>query len=256
MSLTEQQWESFHLFLLDLYPLKNVNQIQQYVLEKLEVMIPHKRSFFDLGTVKNSEIHFFHPMSLNISKELLKKYYADYQQRDYATWYFSAKEPAVYLDSALVPDASRELSPIYREWMKPMDAYYGLGCTIVKEYFYGSITLFRSKEEGDFNSSEHKLLEYINLHLSSHLYNLFPVGIGEQCLLEEEEPLRRIFRLSKRETEIVKLAAAGKSNQEIAQSLCISETTVKKHISHIFEKMQVSNRSQLQVKLRERFLDY
>lgn len=251
MALTEEQWNLFHLFLLELYPLKNLDMIQHYVLERLEELIPHKRSFFDLGTVKGNSIHFFHPVSLNIPERALKEYYTDYQQQDYTIWNFSAKKPMVYLDSALLPNSSREQSPIYKEWMKPMDAHFGLGCTIVKENFYGSITLFRSKAETDFSKSEYQMLTNLNLHLASHLYSLFPVGIQEGQLQNEKAELAQIFHLTPKELEIVKLFSSGITNLEIANALCISETTVKKHMSHIFSKMHVTNRNQLLAKLRD-----
>jgi len=51
--------------------------------------------------------------------------------------------------------------------------------------------------------------------------------------------------LTKREQEIVLLIQAGKSNRDIAAELYISETTVKKHVSNIFEKTGVKRRGQL-----------
>jgi DNA-binding NarL/FixJ family response regulator len=50
---------------------------------------------------------------------------------------------------------------------------------------------------------------------------------------------------SKKEREIVILISQGLMNREIADRLCISEQTVKTHISRIFRKMNVSRRSQL-----------
>lgn len=51
--------------------------------------------------------------------------------------------------------------------------------------------------------------------------------------------------LTKRETEIVHLIQQGRSNGEIAAELFISETTVKKHVSNIFEKTGVKRREEL-----------
>ncbi len=58
------------------------------------------------------------------------------------------------------------------------------------------------------------------------------------------------FGLTKRETEIVKLVLAGLSNREIGEQLYIAESTVKKHMSNIFEKLEVQNREQLKQKLK------
>lgn len=51
--------------------------------------------------------------------------------------------------------------------------------------------------------------------------------------------------LSKKEQDIVAFIAQGLKNREIAHRLCISEQTVKTHISRIFKKVNVISRSQL-----------
>ncbi len=50
---------------------------------------------------------------------------------------------------------------------------------------------------------------------------------------------------SRKEREIIILVSQGLLNREIASRLCISEQTVKTHISRIFRKAQVNRRSQL-----------
>lgn len=50
--------------------------------------------------------------------------------------------------------------------------------------------------------------------------------------------------LTERETEVLKALAQGQSNKEIAHQLVISEKTVKTHITHILNKLQVSSRTQ------------
>ena len=50
--------------------------------------------------------------------------------------------------------------------------------------------------------------------------------------------------ISKREFEILQLIDEGLSNQQIAQKLFLSESTVKKHISNLFFKMDVERRTE------------
>jgi DNA-binding CsgD family transcriptional regulator len=51
------------------------------------------------------------------------------------------------------------------------------------------------------------------------------------------------FNLTGREKEILGWIAEGKTNVEIAVILDISASTVKKHVEHIFEKLDVTNRT-------------
>jgi len=50
--------------------------------------------------------------------------------------------------------------------------------------------------------------------------------------------------LTAREIEVLKLMASGQANKQIAYNLKISEKTVRNHISHIYEKLQIYDRAQ------------
>lgn len=54
--------------------------------------------------------------------------------------------------------------------------------------------------------------------------------------------------LSDREIEVLKLAAKGSSNQDIAEKLCLSIRTVQGHLGHIFNKLQVGSRTEAVVR--------
>lgn len=60
-----------------------------------------------------------------------------------------------------------------------------------------------------------------------------------------------IAPLSPRELEVLALLAAGKPNQAIADELVIALDTVKRHVTNIFGKLAVSNRTQAVVRARE-----
>jgi NarL family two-component system response regulator LiaR len=50
--------------------------------------------------------------------------------------------------------------------------------------------------------------------------------------------------LTERESEILRQVARGKTNQEIADELVLSERTVRTHLTNILAKLQLSNRTQ------------
>jgi DNA-binding NarL/FixJ family response regulator len=61
-----------------------------------------------------------------------------------------------------------------------------------------------------------------------------------------EKPLKSVdeFGLTRRELEILQLVAEGDSNAQLAKMLWITEQTVKFHLSNIYRKLGVSNRTE------------
>jgi DNA-binding NarL/FixJ family response regulator len=60
--------------------------------------------------------------------------------------------------------------------------------------------------------------------------------------------------LTPREMGVLRLVAAGKANREIGEALNISEATVKIHLSHLFEKLGATSRTEAVAKAAERGL--
>jgi NarL family two-component system response regulator LiaR len=60
---------------------------------------------------------------------------------------------------------------------------------------------------------------------------------------ETDHPIQSV-ELSERETEILKMAAQGLSNQDIADRLFLSRRTIQTHLANIFRKMDVGSRTE------------
>lgn len=58
------------------------------------------------------------------------------------------------------------------------------------------------------------------------------------------QPARVNVRLSNRESQVIALIRDGKTNQQIAEVLCLSPLTIKNHVQNILGKLEVSNRAQ------------
>lgn len=61
---------------------------------------------------------------------------------------------------------------------------------------------------------------------------------------ERDEQAVRKLGISKREFEVLELVAAGLSNQDIADRLFVSTSTVKTHVSNIFAKLNAGRRTE------------
>jgi LuxR family transcriptional regulator, maltose regulon positive regulatory protein len=78
----------------------------------------------------------------------------------------------------------------------------------------------------------------------------FPDTMAPSCLQERTELPLLLESLSEREREVLRLVAAGLSNQETAAHLTITAGAVKKHLSNIYRKLGVSSRTQALARAR------
>lgn len=98
----------------------------------------------------------------------------------------------------------------------------------------------------DSDSSE--LKEAINKVVDHENYiqpSLIP--LLNSRLISRDNDMEKIDLLTRRELEVLILVANGMFNKEIATRLSISERTVKNHISNIFKKIEVADRTQAAV---------
>lgn len=98
------------------------------------------------------------------------------------------------------------------------------------------------------NFSENALMLFFAVILIRYAYQVLSIRIKEAPKqvevndldrhVEEQMPLvREMYRLSARETEVLRLVVLGKSNQEIANELYLAVGTVKTHVHNIMVKM-------------------
>ncbi len=244
-SLTNAKWKKINELDLQLLKAGDLQELQACFMQGLNELIPHKKSFFDMGYIKNGQASFFDPFSLNMSDNELSEYYDSYQSADYIAWLLPEDEAVYYRDSTIISKELRERSPFYKQWLKPMGVYYSIGSTLFCDgRLYGSITAFR-EEEADFSDEDVYVLRLLSEFLTARLKLMFPNGIADGRRFKYDDEQLKKHLITNREREIIGFICDGLTNREIADKLCISESTVKKHNNSIFAKFSVSSRTQL-----------
>lgn len=98
------------------------------------------------------------------------------------------------------------------------------------------------------DSSYDELKEAIDVVISGNTYiqpSLLPAL--NESMEDYALDIEKIECLTKRELDVLRLISEGCSNKKISDELTISERTVKNHISHIFRKIDVEDRTQAAV---------
>jgi two-component system, NarL family, nitrate/nitrite response regulator NarL len=73
------------------------------------------------------------------------------------------------------------------------------------------------------------------------------VSAARSLMVHAKRTRHQKFRITPRQHEIIAKVVSGHSNREIAQQFSLSEDTVKRHLTNIFDKLGVSNRLELAV---------
>jgi LuxR family maltose regulon positive regulatory protein len=88
-------------------------------------------------------------------------------------------------------------------------------------------------------------------HLATLLRACGPAGAVPQRIRAAAAPPGLAEPLTDRELEVLRLLAAGKSNQRIAHDLVVALDTVKKHVTHVLGKLGAANRTEAVARARE-----
>jgi len=76
-------------------------------------------------------------------------------------------------------------------------------------------------------------------------------GRNPQAEFKPNEKARAYLGITDRELEVLTLLAQGHTNKQIAEQIFVSGNTVKTHVSHLYDKLEVSRRTQAVMKAKE-----
>lgn len=104
----------------------------------------------------------------------------------------------------------------------------------LRPLFYGFVCWVVLKEEGGESPPEEE-------------QELLDKGEKQEVSEEGSRDIKELdfSKLTRQEKVVAGLVRQGLTNREIGEELCISESTVKKHLSNIFEKLEIGSRREL-----------
>lgn len=223
--------------------------MRQEILELLKYAIPFDTAnFFLAEPVSPFEYTLTDPINVNSLKNsnvdgVLKQYMEKCSDVDSTHWLCSSKKSMAYRTTDLLSESALENTQYYKEMFIPYDLHYGAQLVLAyNDTCVGLLTLFRLKESGNFTDTEIFYLDNLKDHLSARLY---------QFKFQNKSPERHSslymekFHLTPRECEILDMLFEGLLNEAIAEKLCISENTLRKHLYNLYHKMNITHRWEL-----------
>ena len=165
------------------------------------------------------------------------------------TDYFFCPWSSVFRYSDISEEKDWVKSRIYKEVLDPLHLYYGLYNTLIyNDTVLGAVVLWRPKEAGDFSPREIYIMDCLKNHLELKFYTLVK-GSSPKGDKSQDPPalssFEKTYDLTKRESEIICQLYLGKESGEICRLLCISPSTLRKHIYNIYRKTGVNTRTGL-----------
>jgi DNA-binding CsgD family transcriptional regulator len=225
---------------------ENLKKFRMTFMKKLKKLIDFNLAIFDVCKNSCNRTLIYDPMIFSdynedFEKNFIYEYDTKYASMSYSRWLHNEERCIIMRDSDLISERLRKKSKYYKEYIKNNGFEHVLNC----EYAYNSVnfaslTLYRTDELGNFTNNEINYLELLTPCILSGInrsldYNTF---YSKNNFIDN-------FNLTKREKYIINFVYEGKTNKEIADLSFISKNTVKKHLSNIYHKMGISNRSKL-----------
>ncbi|NIE64721.1 LuxR family transcriptional regulator [Burkholderia sp. Ax-1719] len=192
---------------------------------------------------------FTNRVAINMSADNLGDYERYFQYRDPLTPRLQPHRVAVRVTDVL---AHEELAKteLFNDFLRRDGLHWGMNLFAWDgETNIGDLRIWRAAHRENFSDHELAMLDLIRPAFTAALARSRGEAAEAQRLPDgafappvDGDP---IARLTRREREVVTLAAEGLLDKEIAQRLGISYTTVRTHLDRSFQKLGVSNRSRL-----------
>lgn len=228
------------------------------ILKQIQWLIPFDQAIFFLPK-DNGKIHMV--TSEGLDDCYIDLYEENFMKYDYASGIKIAGNSIVYKDSDIIEEKVFLNSSFYNQFCKANHILYGIHIVLSYENKYcGEIVLFRDDNTinaNDFGENDEFILNLLKEHLSIAVGRLRKEKMqkiekvdNDELILNPVEKYKVMYSLTKRESEVLMLLLEDTSTTEMCDELIISLNTLKKHISNLYKKIEVSSRIQLIQKIK------
>lgn len=254
MSFSERQYQGILRVVEHLGSGLDDHEIRERAgLELLELL---KADYFASYIWNPQERCFSDQVFINMDPGNLQRYYSYYQFHDPITGRLQKFRRAVSVNEVM-SQAELVRTEFYNDFLARDGLYYGMNL-----YVYdggeniGDLRVWRSRGRSNFDDTDLRLLELIKPHFCNAMKNLRrgasradPKMTSSIELIEADGlsvgKLKSIYGLTTREAEIALEIAHGRTDQEIADTLSVSYSTIRTHINHVYEKLGIRSRASL-----------
>lgn len=249
MKITEKQWKLINSMALRIHDTRDLDEMIREFLSVINILVPYDRASFYFADEDNP---YNHPIGVNLSDEELKLYIDNFAEMDPYIPLMGLiqdnQEPIRASDYAASVDL--EKTEYYELAWKPKGIRYSMLLPMARQgVWIGSVNLFRHNDKEDFTDEELEISKILMEHLQIRLWRDKCSRNETGTLPDKSQDLRKQligeYGLTDRECEVVIMNTRGMTDMEICESMAISKNTLKKHISNIYSKLEISSRVEL-----------
>jgi DNA-binding CsgD family transcriptional regulator len=241
--LLDNEWTFINKILLIIHSYEDIDGMRIELLTLLRMLI--KFDYASIYLYDNENEMLTRPIGYNLSQEDLYFYINDLEVIDPfrpLRKMFSDPNHTTIRAHDYALNAKVEDTEYYKAAWEPKgikaSLFAGLG---YNELILGCISLYRKENNPDFSDRDIHIVNILKDHLNIRLWReKYKQKVPD---IEMDIPgIKRKYGLTNREMEVIELWSNGLTDIEICQQLSISNNTLKKHISNIFRKLDITSR--------------
>ena len=216
-------------------------------LQQIRTLVPYNSGVVFQAGRENGRVVLTDPISTEHLNDRMDHNF--FIEGEYPHWdeFIMSPYSSVFRQSDIIPPGKWERTRVYRDVWQPKGMYWGMFISLVhKDVPLAILGIQREKSANDFSARDIYIMNTLKDPLERKFFRLLEDNrltgnVGADRILRTAAS----YNLTKRETEIVSLVCAGKGGDEMCQTLYITHATLSKHLSNIYAKTKVKNRTQL-----------